>query len=536
MNSYQSQGEADMQPKKSQLLIRAFVSVAALALLAMPAFAQGVAFQSTSLPRQVRSDGITETLGEVVLQNTSPAGATIPATSSITIVYNVAITNTPGNGNLTCVIAGAPAPCPGTPTVTFSANTLVISFATAAVLGVGDSYIIAGVRGNVSTLGIAGSGSTGTVTATLSGSSSAPTTQPITFTQAQVPVASVPPVSFTTVVSAPIPSLLSCAVPAAAAVGSAFTLTVTERFPAAMTTTGQETTASGAPQGSAVTNGSQLRVTFTGVPAGMVINALGFGAITPVSVPVSAVALVGGAAFPSQSATSTGAAITFTYFATGTNTGVAETIPLNFSIGLPGGGAGFVPPLGVNATVTAAVDLVPVTAATATTVRFVANAQGGGTVATVGDCVTNLLFPFITNQVGFNTSLQIANTTADDLAFGTGAGAAAQSGACTLTFYPTDLTTQTSAAAGTLGAATQTTTPAIPSGGTYQVLQSATSFAGQSGYAFAVCRFLNAHGFSFVLNGSASTATISQGLLALVIPAPVGTRGAVGGAGEALNN
>ena len=47
---------------------------------------------------------------------------------------------------------------------------------------------------------------------------------------------------------------------------------------------------------------------------------------------------------------------------------------------------------------------------------------------------------------------------------------------------------------------------------------SVDSFGSQSGHLIAVCRFLAAHGFSFVVNGSPITGTISQGLLALVIP------------------
>src|SRR5207247_8195772 len=144
---------------------------------------------------------------------------------------------------------------------------------------------------------------------------------------------------------------------------------------------------------------------------------------------------------------------------------------------------------------------------------------------TIGDCVTNLLFSFLTNQVGFDTTVEISNSTSDDLAFGSGNGATSQTGTCTLSFYPTDLTTQTSTAAGTLGAPSQITTPTLAAGGTYQFKLSATSFKLQSGYMYAVCRFLNAHGFSFVVNGSDTTGTISQGLLALVIPNPVGTTG-----------
>jgi hypothetical protein len=131
--------------------------------------------------------------------------------------------------------------------------------------------------------------------------------------------------------------------------------------------------------------------------------------------------------------------------------------------------------------------------------------------------VTNLLFPFTTNQVGFDTNVQISNTSADKLAFPSG-GATAQAGTCTLTYYPTDLTTQTASVSGNAGTPSQFTTPSIPAGGAYAFAQSTSTFKNQSGYMFAVCRFLDAHGFSFVVNGTPTTGTISQGLLALVIP------------------
>src|SRR5262249_33849405 len=47
-------------------------------------------------------------------------------------------------------------------------------------------------------------------------------------------------------------------------------------------------------------------------------------------------------------------------------------------------------------------------------------------------CTTSLLFPFVTNQLGFDTGLAISNTSTDP--FGT-RGATPQAGTCTLNFY-----------------------------------------------------------------------------------------------------
>jgi len=213
----------------------------------------------------------------------------------------------------------------------------------------------------------------------------------------------------------------------------------------------------------------------------------------------------------------------YTFSVVGGLTSVAETVEFDFRIGalnsaqtgLSGGAS--VTALGTTQNITASVSIGPVQAAAAGTVAFAANTQGSGTVATIGDCVTNMLFSFVTNQVGFDTSVQIANTTSDALAFSSG-NATKQNGTCTLTLYPTDLTTQTATSAGTVGTPSQITTPSIAAGGVYSFLLSGTSFKNQSGYVLGVCRFLDAHGFAFVTNGPSATATISQGLLALVIP------------------
>jgi hypothetical protein len=54
------------------------------------------------------------------------------------------------------------------------------------------------------------------------------------------------------------------------------------------------------------------------------------------------------------------------------------------------------------------------------------------TSATFNRCTTSLLFPFVTNQLGFDTGIAIANTSTDP--FGA-LGATAQAGTCSLNFY-----------------------------------------------------------------------------------------------------
>jgi len=519
MNSSQILGGAEMQAKNVRFF-SSFALVIGLALLATPVFGQGVAFQASSLPQQARIEGLTETMGAVVLQATG-AGS-IPGGSSITVLYSGAITNTPNINVLSGSFSSVPcagAACPGANgssapspafAVTASGNQLTVAINGASNqyvrFAAGDYLVISQVRVNVNGLG----SSVGTVTATMSGTSSAPTSNPITFTQAVVPVASVVSPSLTVTAngnSLATPVLQTCSVTT-----STLNLVVAERFPAALTTAAQE---SAFTPNFGVSNGTFVNVTFAGVPSGMgvvfsgVNSANTTGAFTP-------------AAFTNTSSNLVAGNGSFNFRVDGGSTSSSDAVEFDFRIGSLNSAqtalsATSVTAIGTTQNVTATVTLGPVQSASAGVIAFAANTQGSGTVATVGDCVSNLLFPFVTNQVGFDTSLQISNTTSDALAFSSG-NATKQNGTCTLTLYPTDLTTQTATAAGAVGTPSQVTTPSIAAGGVYSVLLSGTSFKNQSGYVLAVCRFLDAHGFSFVTNGPSATATISQGLLALVIP------------------
>src|ERR1700687_3306426 len=60
--------------------------------------------------------------------------------------------------------------------------------------------------------------------------------------------------------------------------------------------------------------------------------------------------------------------------------------------------------------------------------RFCDNSSPGNVFA-INQTSCNLLFPFITNQSGFNTGIAIANTTSDPF------GTATQAGKVTLFFY-----------------------------------------------------------------------------------------------------
>jgi len=153
------------------------------------------------------------------------------------------------------------------------------------------------------------------------------------------------------------------------------------------------------------------------------------------------------------------------------------------------------------------------------------------TVFGIARCITNLLFPFVTNAAGFDTGFSIANTSADDK------GTINQAGPCTLYYFgstaggganPPNQTT-TSVAAGTVLTFTL-------SGG-----NSAANIAGApgfQGYLMAQCQFQFAHGFAFLTNGFGGVPTLAEGYLGLVVPwdGVTGDRGTGGGLGESLGH
>jgi hypothetical protein len=112
---------------------------------------------------------------------------------------------------------------------------------------------------------------------------------------------------------------------------------------------------------------------------------------------------------------------------------------------------------------------------------------------------TNLLFPFVTSQAGFDTAIAISNTSADPFSTAT------QTGTCTLSVYSTGTTPITSVS------------PNIAPGTTFTTLMSVIA-PNVQGYVFAACTFTYAHGFAFISDIGARTLATSY--LALIVQTP----------------
>jgi hypothetical protein len=138
-------------------------------------------------------------------------------------------------------------------------------------------------------------------------------------------------------------------------------------------------------------------------------------------------------------------------------------------------------------------------------------------------CATHLLFPFVTNQAGYDTGLAISNTSQDPY------GTSTQSGTCTLNFF------------GQNAPAAFTTASDVTPGTSYVNLVSTLAPMFQ-GYIIADCQFQFAHGFAFITQIGTFLGT--EGYLALIIPdpprspnpvsCPPGGVGCAAGSGEQL--
>jgi hypothetical protein len=143
--------------------------------------------------------------------------------------------------------------------------------------------------------------------------------------------------------------------------------------------------------------------------------------------------------------------------------------------------------------------------------RFIDTGGNPATIVSIIRCTTTLLFPFVTNQAGFDTGMAISNTSEDWL------GTDPQAGACDIHYHG-------STTGGGAAPAPQTSTViaggeqlifTLSGGNPLQGIAGAPEF---QGYVIAVCEFQYGHGFAFITDGFGGLPALAQGYLALVIP------------------
>jgi hypothetical protein len=204
--------------------------------------------------------------------------------------------------------------------------------------------------------------------------------------------------------------------------------------------------------------------------------------------------------------------------------GIDITYTANTSSGVPGLGSG-----SVNGSL-APISTVVLASSTAPRPRFFDDSTPT-TAFSINSCATNLLWPYVTNQAGFDTGLVIANTSRDPFRTPT------QEGTCKINYY--GFTT------GGGAAPAAATTPKVPagqhaiwtlsSGGTVLTGGGTIPAApGFQGYIIAQCSFQFAHGYAFISDVGATR--LAQGYLALIMDGEAATVPRSGSQSEPLEH
>jgi hypothetical protein len=179
--------------------------------------------------------------------------------------------------------------------------------------------------------------------------------------------------------------------------------------------------------------------------------------------------------------------------------GVSAAYTANPAANLPGLGAST-----VNGTFA---PLSTVTTASSGPIPRFADTSTATATFTVTACTTNILFPFLTNQAGFDSGVSIANTSADPF------GTAAQAGPCTLNYYGGTTGGGAAPAAQKSGVVNSGTLLLFTLSGGGNLGVAATP--GFQGYMIAQCNFQYAHGFAFISDVGANK--VSEAYLGLIL-------------------
>ncbi|MGI8740969.1 MAG: hypothetical protein ACR2NN_00075 [Bryobacteraceae bacterium] len=253
--------------------------------------------------------------------------------------------------------------------------------------------------------------------------------------------------------------------------------------------------------------GTRIGFTFTNIGAGVSLFA-------PTTIPLvlagTSIPSGGTATLVSGSMTVVGGATAAVYEIVNANPNAVESLNVPISVAFVSNTTNNLPGLGVS---TGTVAFSPQsTVNTATTSDPIPRFCPGPTrtLFTINACTCNLLFPFVTNQAGFDTGMAIANTSLDPF------GTPTQAGTVTLNYY-----------GGTTGggaAPAAATSQTIPAGAELVgTLSNGMNFGiaatpGFQGYIIATTKFQYCHGFAFISDLGAQK--LAEGYLAIQLDSP----------------
>jgi hypothetical protein len=270
--------------------------------------------------------------------------------------------------------------------------------------------------------------------------------------------------------------------------------------------------------------GTQLQFNFAGVGAGVslfVPTTLTFTSPGYVGAQAGYAVLVSGAPGGAVTVSGTGASVTYEVLFAYPN--ITESATLSVGVSYTSNTTQNLPALGTSQISVnfAPLSSVPTASSSAPIPRF-CQPYPLRNIFTINICSCNLLFPFVTNQAGFDTGVAIANTTLDPF------GTALQQGIVTLYYYGNTTgggaapTPQKSAsvAAGTELVFT------LSGGGDHGI----TATPGFQGYIISIASFQYCHAFAFI--SDMGSQKLAEGYLAIQLDLPVLNRTGVNGENE----
>jgi hypothetical protein len=484
----------------------------------------------------LRVEGQTEQLSLLQFACTASSATATTTAATVTITTNLPITSKSigaGNSEATLVQNGNAAGAGGVVTVgAGTAYTGIVSGNTVTFQGVNlptsvagtiSYFQVANVRVNASTatavpFQTSESGLIAYTTSTTSGVTTAYTSIPATLSSGLV-VASLGPPKITTVTN--------YTVCGGNATGASFTLNINQIISGAFLGLGQPPVGEGgqySPGGASavgVANADIINVTLAGLPSGStayVPQAITVGAIgaglngTTLSIvgSTASTVVVGDVAY----SVSSSGTVTIPYTVTAVS-GLGAPANSNFPVAV-------IVSFAANSTSTVttvtgnyfyAPSAATLTGPATTVPTFAVGNFTAANGSVINLCQTTLLFPFVTNQVGFDTGIALANTSVDNLGAAGKSFAVAQGGTCNLFFYGPFAPT----------VATVPDPGGALAGGATHAFQLSAVAPGYQGYMIAVCPFNYAHAFAFLTYGLTTNTGIAEGYLAEVLGNGTGT-------------
>jgi hypothetical protein len=277
-------------------------------------------------------------------------------------------------------------------------------------------------------------------------------------------------------------------------------------------------------------NGTDIRLTFNGVPRGMTVSASPLSGSSSSNRPTVDTTLGGGGSVLSATASTSAPNPTLTIKFSNTNLSAVENLGLDLTLSGTPSSTLTAGSITVTATMAPIGDGLmgnnqpPTPSSTVGFPRFAQADVGPVTIGTIAAATTTMLIPYAVRVSTYDTGIAIANTTKDP--FGSSGGATPASGTIVFNMFPrTDtgvgtafsVTTSSTVRPG-VGLATDGT---LAAGGTWTGLMSdILTAAGQSGdffgYIFIQTNFTFAHGASYIFNGAGFTSASPV----LVLPTP----------------